>query len=36
VVSGLDVLDNLLLLDLSSDGDRTPGDTIQSITITES
>jgi cyclophilin family peptidyl-prolyl cis-trans isomerase len=36
VVSGLDVLDNLSLLDLTSDGERTPGDTIQSITITES
>jgi cyclophilin family peptidyl-prolyl cis-trans isomerase len=36
VVSGLDVLDSLSLLDLTSDGERTPGDTIESITITES
>jgi peptidylprolyl isomerase len=36
VTSGLDVLDSLSLLDLTSDGTRTPGDTIESITITES
>ena len=36
VVSGLDILDSLSLLDLTSDGERTAGDTIQSITITES
>jgi cyclophilin family peptidyl-prolyl cis-trans isomerase len=36
VVSGLDVLDSLSLLDLTSDGTRTPGDRIESVTITES
>lgn len=36
VTAGLDVLDSLSLLDLTSDGERTPGDTIESITITES
>jgi peptidylprolyl isomerase len=36
VVSGLDVLDDLSLYDLTSDGDRSPGDAIESITITES
>jgi peptidylprolyl isomerase len=36
VVSGLDVLDSLSLLDLTSDGERTAGDVIESVTITES
>lgn len=36
VTSGLDVLDSLSLLDLTSDGERQSGDTIESITITES
>lgn len=36
VVSGLEVLDSLSLLDLTSDGTRTPGDRIESVTITES
>jgi cyclophilin family peptidyl-prolyl cis-trans isomerase len=36
VVSGLDVLDSISLLDLTTDGERTPGDTIESVTITES
>jgi peptidylprolyl isomerase len=36
VVSGLDVLDGLSLLDLTTDGERTPGDVIESVTITES
>jgi len=36
VVSGLDILDDLSLLDLTSDGERTAGDTIESITISES
>ena len=36
VTSGLDVLDNLSLLDLTSDGERAAGDTIESVTITES
>jgi peptidyl-prolyl cis-trans isomerase B (cyclophilin B) len=36
VTSGLDVLDSLSLLNLTSDGERTQGDTIQSVTIEES
>jgi cyclophilin family peptidyl-prolyl cis-trans isomerase len=36
VVSGLEVLDSLSLLDLTTDGERTPGDMIESVTITES
>ena len=36
VVSGLDILDSLSLLDLTSDGERSPGDAIESVTITES
>ena len=36
VVSGLDVLDSLALLALTTDGERTPGDVIESVTITES
>jgi cyclophilin family peptidyl-prolyl cis-trans isomerase len=36
VVSGLEVLDSLSLLDLTTDGERSPGDTIESVTITES
>jgi cyclophilin family peptidyl-prolyl cis-trans isomerase len=36
VVTGLDVLDRLSLLDLTTDGARTPGDEIQSVTISES
>jgi peptidylprolyl isomerase len=36
VVTGLDVLDRLSLLDLTTDGARTPGDEIQSVTVSES
>jgi cyclophilin family peptidyl-prolyl cis-trans isomerase len=36
VVSGLEVLDSLSLLDLTTDGERTSGDMIESVTITES
>jgi cyclophilin family peptidyl-prolyl cis-trans isomerase len=36
IVSGLDVLDRLSLLDLTTDGAHTPGDEIQSVTISES
>jgi peptidylprolyl isomerase len=36
VTSGLDILDSLSLLDLTTDGERPAGDTIESITITES
>ena len=35
VVGGLDILDSLSLLDLTTDGTATGGDTIQSISITE-
>jgi peptidyl-prolyl cis-trans isomerase B (cyclophilin B) len=36
VTSGMDVLNNLNLLDLTTDGVQTPGDTIHSVTISES
>lgn len=36
VVSGMDVVNSLDLLDLTPGGTRVPGDTIESITITES
>jgi cyclophilin family peptidyl-prolyl cis-trans isomerase len=36
VVSGLDVLDGLTLLDLTTDGQAASGDEIESVTITES
>jgi cyclophilin family peptidyl-prolyl cis-trans isomerase len=36
IVSGLEVLDSLQLLDLTPGGARTPGDRIESITINES